>query len=554
MRVAFFGLDYHARTGSSRFLLDLVQRHATVDAVFAPPDVAALRLAAAGFDEARYDAIIVWQLHEAFALLSGRHRNVTFAPMLDAMWRGGAFTWRPSFDAAKILCFSWALREQVMRRAPVHALVQYYPDPAARPAVRDFDALRGFLWYRRRDIPPGQVFALTAGARFDSLAIHDAPDPGHEAPFPTAAPAHVGRLLRSTWSADGAAFAQRLAEANVFFAPRPMEGIGMAVLEAMAAGMCVVAPDAPTMNEYVSHGRNGLLYAPGAHGPLDFARAAEIGARARDDIAAGHARWSAAEPALVDFLLTPMARLAQRSALLRAALPARGLAEAGIAVARPNGPLPEADWLLALPEGAAPGDAATLAQAVAEAPAGAGIIRGHHLLRGADGAEALHRTAEPAAAWARVLRGDVSPDGPAGFGVPEATLVRPDILARLGAALPRDVPALADLLLQAQAAGVAIHDADAVLVRAAPAPAGRAAWLALARRRAGAEAEAEQRLDAGWDAAIAAARARDAAAAPARRALALVAALDRASPALARAAERLLAGGAMRRLRAWLRR
>jgi hypothetical protein len=555
MRLAYLGLAYHRRTGSTRFLLDLLDRHAKVDAFFAEPDIADVRRACAGFNEAAYDAIIVLQLHEAFALLSGRHPNVTFAPMLDAMWRGGAFTWRPSFDAAKILCFSWALRAQVMRRAPVHAMVQYYPDPAGRPAVRGFDALRGFLWYRRRDIPPEQVFALTAGSRFESIAIHDAPDPGHAAPLPAGPPPHVGRLLRSTWSADGTAFAERLSAANVFFAPRPMEGIGMAVLEAMAAGMCVVAPDSPTMNEYISHGRSGLLHMPGARLQLDFSHAAEIGARAREDIAAGHARWRAAEPALVDFLLTPTAALARRTdrrgAMLRAAPVTSDLASARIAVVRPGEALPGADWLLPLPPGTAPFDPAALVQAVAEAPAGAGIIRGHHLLPDADGSEALHRTAAPDAAWARALLGDVAADGPAGFGTPEALLVRPEVLARLDAVPPHDVPALADLLLRAGEAGVALHDTDAVLALSC-APSDRAAWLALAERRAGPAAAA--RLAADWDSAIAAARVRAAAAAPAQRVLALVAALDRLSPALARAAERLLLGGAIRRLRAWLRR
>ena len=77
-----------------------------------------------------------------FALLSGRHPNVTFAPMYDAMWRGGAFTWKPSFNAAKILCFSWALRAEVMRRAPVHTHVQYFPDPAS---VAPVTAMRGVM-------------------------------------------------------------------------------------------------------------------------------------------------------------------------------------------------------------------------------------------------------------------------------------------------------------------------------------------------------------------------------------------------------------------------
>ena len=196
-----------------------------------------------------------------------------------------------------------------------------------------------------------------------------------------------------------------------------------------------------------------------------------------------------------------------------------------------------------------------MSRAVAEAPDSAVIIRGHHLLRDAHGAEDLRRTAAPAAAWARLLRGEVAPDGPHGFGAPEATLVRADALARLGAALPRDTPALADLLLRMESDGAPMHDCDAVLgIRAAPADpvATRAAWTALVGQRAG--ASAGQRLEEAWDQAIAEADARAAAARPAQRALAVIAALDRVSPALGRAVERLLLGGMVRRLRGMVRR
>ncbi|WP_198375822.1 glycosyltransferase, partial [Neoroseomonas rubea] len=320
MRVAYLGLAYHRRTGSTRFLLDLLERNARVDVFFAEPHLPKLREACAGFDERNYDAIVVLQLHEAFALLSGRHPNVTYAPMHDAMWRGGAFIWKPSFNKAKVLCFSRALHAEVMRRAPVHAAVQYFPDPAALPPADPAPGLRGLLWYRRREIPPEAAFALTEGTVFDRLTIHDAPDPGHEAPFPDAVPPHLRDLRRTVWSQDGRSFAEAQAAANVFFAPRPLEGIGMSFLEAMARGLCVVAPDAPTMNEYISHGVNGLLYAPGRPAPRDFSHAREIGARAREDIAAGRARWEATLPALADFLLTPTARIAARGAAMPVAL------------------------------------------------------------------------------------------------------------------------------------------------------------------------------------------------------------------------------------------
>ncbi|MEO3472521.1 glycosyltransferase [Roseomonas sp. CAU 1739] len=536
MRVAFFGLGYHAKTGSSRFLLDLLERHATVDAFFAEADAAAVRRAAPGFDESAYDAIVIWQLHEAFALLSGRHPNVTFAPMYDAMWRGGAFTWKPSFSAAKILCFSWALAAEVMCRAPVHTRVQYFPDPSAAPPVTDFDTLRGVLWYRRRDIPPEAAFALTAGTPFASLAIHDAPDPGHEAPFPDTAPAHIGRLIRTTWSADGAAFADVLSDANVFFAPRPLEGIGMAFLEAMARGLCVVSPDAPTMNEYISHGTNGLLHAPGNRAPLGFAHARAIGARARDSIVRGRARWEAGIPALLDFLTTPKATIAGR----------------GASIVSP--PAPPDGWQLLDGEGV-DHDAAALHRAITEAPPEAQVIRGHHVARDLQGRETLHRIGDFEAAWARLLAGDVGPKGPRGLGVPEATLIRDSLLHRLDAAAPQTAQQLVALLLRAGVAGAAIHDVEDVLAcRNLPEdwPAQRRAWYQLVAAEAGAAAAA--RALAALDDSAAAAEAAHGDARPARLAIRLIALCDRLSPALGRTAESFILGGGLRRLRGLVRR
>jgi len=545
VRVAYLGLAYHAKTGSTRFLLDLLAAHAQVDAFFAEPDRAKLREACAGFDERAYDAIVVLQLHEAFALLSGRHPNVTYAPMHDAMWRGGAFLWKPHFNTAKVLCFSRALHAEVMRRAPVHACAQYYPDPALHRPADPAPGLRGVFWYRRREIPPAAVFSLTEGTGFDRLTIHDAPDPGHEASFPETAPPHLARIERTVWTPDGGAFRAAQEAANVFFAPRPLEGIGMSFLEAMARGLCVVAPDAPTMNEYVSHGVNGLLYAPGRPAPRDFARAREMGARAREDIAAGHARWQATLPALTEFLLTPTAEVRRRAGrlgvTLHAPAPPGDLAAAGIAPVAPGAaPEPGATWLLHAPSGAVP-DAAALCAAALAAPAAAVAIRGHHLAVQTDGSAMLHRADDLAAAWARLLAGEA---GPEGLGVPEATLIRATFLRDRGGALPATAPALAALLLDA---GAPLHVTDSVLAtRPASASADRPGWIALAAQRDGAAAGA--RLAESFAAADAAAAARRAAAAPARRALALVGLADRLSPSLGQLAERLVHSPRLRRL------
>jgi hypothetical protein len=545
MRIAYLGLAYHARTGSTRFLLDLLAAHAEVETFFTEADTSAIRRSLAGFDEHAYDAIVVLQVHEAFALLSGRHPNVTYAPMHDAMWRGGAFVWKPSFNAAKVLCFSRALHAEVMRRAPVHAHAQFYPDPDAPHPADTAPGLRGVFWYRRSEIPPAAVFTLTEGTRFERLTIHDAPDPGHEAPFPATVPPHIGRLDRTAWTPDGGPFRAAQEAANVFFAPRPLEGIGMSFLEAMARGLCVVAPDAPTMNEYVSHGVNGLLYAPSRPAPRDFARAREMGVRARADIAAGHARWRAALPAVADFILTPTAVIARRAGrhgvLLRAPAPET---PAPTTIARiPPGaaPDPAATWLLLAPPGAEP-DTVALTAAAAAVPPEAVVIRGHHLSIARDGTARLHRADDLAAAWARLLSGEA---GPEGLGVPEATLIRPAALR--DAPLPTTAPALAEWLLDAPGP---VHVADAVFsTRPDSAMADRPAWLALAARREGVAAQG--RLAATFAAMDAEAAARAAAAAPARKALALIALADRLHPAVGRFAERAVYSP---RLRGLLRR
>jgi GT2 family glycosyltransferase len=309
MRIAFIGHVYHQKTGSSRFWIDLLERHATVEQWFGEPGSDATRGWAAEFDESRYDVIVVWQLHEAFDLLSGRHPNVIFVPMYDAMFWAGDFYWKPAFNAAKIVCFSWALRQEVMRRGAVHAGFQYYPDPAKYALVEDFGTLRGFMWYRTREISPNLAFRLCRGTKFERFVVHDAPDPGHGAEGTWTAPPNIGRLDITHWSVDGKEYAAGLCGANVFFAPRPYEGIGMSVLEAMASGHCVVAPDAPTMNEYISNGTNGLLYVPARRTRLDFSEARMIGARARESIQRGHERWLTSIPALLDFVATPTAVL-----------------------------------------------------------------------------------------------------------------------------------------------------------------------------------------------------------------------------------------------------
>ncbi len=100
-----------------------------------------------------------------------------------------------------------------------------------------------------------------------------------------------------------------LADCNVFLAPRRLEGIGLSILEAMAMGLAVIAPDRPTMNEYIEHGVTGYLYDPKRPQMIDLRRAAEVGGSARVSMSVGRQEWIASRPrVLADVLAaTPVA-------------------------------------------------------------------------------------------------------------------------------------------------------------------------------------------------------------------------------------------------------
>jgi hypothetical protein len=70
----------------------------------------------------------------------------------------------------------------------------------------------------------------------------------------------------------------------------------MAFLEAMAMGMCVVAENQPTANEYILSGKNGILYGGGReriYPPrrVEPAELARMGREARETIRRIHGEW-----------------------------------------------------------------------------------------------------------------------------------------------------------------------------------------------------------------------------------------------------------------------
>ena len=304
MKIAFIAHSYHRRTRSNAFFIELLQKLAPVD-IFYDDGWRGERGPIHGFDAAAFDCVVIWQVQHPFEYIREPHPNLVFVPMYDDILWEGRVTWAEAFSQAKIVCFSSELHRMISAHTRRSMHFQYYPDPRRYPAASHEQGLRGIFWKRVRAIDETVISRLCGAAMFDRFTLRDAPDPLSGAELIDNLPIPARILQRTAWHESSGDYLREVAAHNIFFAPRPSEGIGMSVLEAMAMGLCVVAPNAPAHNEYISHGETGLLYDLSNPQPLDFGTAAEIGARGRRSMEAGFAKWSAAQDDLLNFVAAP---------------------------------------------------------------------------------------------------------------------------------------------------------------------------------------------------------------------------------------------------------
>ncbi len=157
----------------------------------------------------------------------------------------------------------------------------------ARDAARDGRSGQHLVFLGRLEPRKGadtvvRAFLLLAGDRPDLRlrVLGDGPLAGELQRIVADAPDDVARRVDLSGRADPAALPRLLADADVALLPaRGGESFGIVLLEAMAAGLPIVATDIPGYRAVARHEREALLVPPGD--PVALARAA---ARLLDDV------------------------------------------------------------------------------------------------------------------------------------------------------------------------------------------------------------------------------------------------------------------------------
>lgn len=230
MKILFVDHACHLKTKSTGFIVDILRRQHDVDEHYyercyhcnLPKDKVA------------WADVIVFLEFLPYRFACGvPGKKCVFIPMYDNEW-GSKWLWRRlAMLGMNVVSFCRAVGNHARRYGVQNVLdVQYAKDPAKYVGLAGNSRV-GVFW-DRHSIAPENVRKLFPKGTLDKLIVYDKFLPREE-------------------------FDAMTREVGVYVAPRFSEGIGMSFLEPLAMGKCVIAHDAPTMNEYIVNGKNGIL-------------------------------------------------------------------------------------------------------------------------------------------------------------------------------------------------------------------------------------------------------------------------------------------------------
>jgi len=224
----------------------------------------------------RPDAVILFQLDFLGPILLAHGIPTIVIPMYDGSGFMPYEHWSLLRNAL-IINFSTNLHTKCLAAGCNSAYIKYVPNEldAQKPkhtsnlvASNEFTCgCPNILWWVRQSREDANWISILKFVNtFEryNIHLHIAPDDKNTKLDFTLADAsklfiNAGRITSSTWFNNRSDYTDLLSSSDLYIAPRKAEGIGMSFLEAMNHGCCVVAPNSPTHNEYITHMLNGIL-------------------------------------------------------------------------------------------------------------------------------------------------------------------------------------------------------------------------------------------------------------------------------------------------------
>ena len=220
-----------------------------------------------GFESAtlRNNPILFFQLPPPESIYNDSDLRLVWIPMWDQARGYNLEWWGRLPKKMRVVSFS----NEISLRARAVGLktldVRYFISPA-ECGLADWDKPRTLLYWNRTGMV-GQAFLhkLCNALDVEVLLFRQRIDPRVLSWCSYVLPEKLGNTVvkELRLAPEGVDahrhYLQHLDQANIFVAPRLSEGVGLSFVEALARGCAVFAHDAPTMNEYITHKKNGFL-------------------------------------------------------------------------------------------------------------------------------------------------------------------------------------------------------------------------------------------------------------------------------------------------------
>jgi hypothetical protein len=285
--IDFLTHPHHRRTQTFEWLKEAIGR--PVRTLYGDPETLRAYLPSLQTNPPRL--LILFQL-EHLAAWASCFCPVLVFPMHD-LTRTTPDAYLASLQKVEWISFSRFLHQRLAGLGLSSRYFQYAPDPAGFPEVSWEEGLRAYFWERQ----PEDLSVRATGEILRSLDVENLEVRQTKDPLLAAREQGQGKSGVEGWRTREE-YLRFLGGFNVYVASRRHEGIGMAFLEAMAMGMCVVAENHPTANEYILSGKTGILYAGGEEKiylprRVESAELARMGREARETIRQIHREWIA---------------------------------------------------------------------------------------------------------------------------------------------------------------------------------------------------------------------------------------------------------------------
>ena len=302
-KLLYIDHSFHYKTQSARFLEESLACVYDIEACSLDPCDTCLEKVLDSFKDIEFDVLVLFQvmpnIEQLKKNISAKH--FVFFPMFDGSGGEEECFWR-SYKEFNIINFSLALHKRLLSLGLSSYYIQYFPKPLE--GFNYGDPTKVFFWQRVTELNINMVGRLLQRIVVSKIHLHKVLDPLQE--FVEPSKSMQAKIEYSDWYETREEMLKDVEACAVYIAPRPYEGIGMSFLEAMAMGRCVIAPDCPTMNEYITHGQNGLLYDFHLLKAVKIENIVRIQRNAFEYIKKGYIQWEKDKYKIIDWLEAPL--------------------------------------------------------------------------------------------------------------------------------------------------------------------------------------------------------------------------------------------------------